>query len=135
MCIDDKHHLKVGEPGFLVAAAERGRRVLVRAGTTLEVGDHDFTKFSIVPSVVLVADIPDNIQESWYRGQVLVGFKDAAFEPSSPMRHATELASTLSSDTHLWKSILFLYSDGGPDHRVTYVCISTGVLNRSLFDT
>ena len=91
VCIDDKHRLKVGEPGFPVAAAERGRRVLVRAGTTFEVGDHDFTKFSIIPSVVLVADIPDSIEESWYRGQVLVGYKDAALEASSPMRHATEL--------------------------------------------
>ena len=127
VCIDDKHRLKVGEPGFPVAATERGRRVLVRAGTTLEVGDHNFTKFSIVPSVVLVADIPDNIQESWYRGQVLVGFKDAAFESSSPMRHATELASILSSDTHLQKSFLFLYSDGGPDHK-SDIRISTGVL-------
>ena len=80
------------EPGFLWTAAERGRIVLVRAGTTLEVGDQQFIKISIVPSIVLVADIPDNIQESWYRGQVLVGFKDAAFEPCFFMRHATELA-------------------------------------------
>ena len=84
ICIHDKHRLKVGELGFPVAAAERGRRVLVRVGTTFEVGDHDFTKFSIIPSVVLVVDIPDNIQESWYRGQVHVGYKDAAFEASSP---------------------------------------------------
>ena len=111
-----------------MAAAERGRRVLVRAGTTFEVGDHDFTKFSIVPSVVLVTDIPDSIQESWYRGQVLVGFKDAAFEPSSPMRHATELVSILSSNTDFHKSILFLYSDGGPDHRVTYVSVQVSLI-------
>ena len=32
VCIDDKHRLKVGEPGFPVAAAERGRKVLVQAG-------------------------------------------------------------------------------------------------------
>lgn len=57
ICIDDKHRLKVREPGLPVAAAERGRRVLVRVGTTFEVGDHDFTKFSIIPSVVLVVDI------------------------------------------------------------------------------
>ena len=60
ICIDDKHQLNVRESGFPVAAAERGRRVLVRVGTTFEVGDHDFTKFSIIPSVVLVVDIPDN---------------------------------------------------------------------------
>ena len=38
----------------------------VRAGTTFEVGDHDFTKFSIIPSVTLLVDIPDDIQDSWY---------------------------------------------------------------------
>ena len=31
VCIDDKHRLKVGEPGYPVAAAERGKRLLVRA--------------------------------------------------------------------------------------------------------
>ena len=38
--IDDKYWLKVDQPGFPVAAAEQGRKVLVRAGTTFEVGDH-----------------------------------------------------------------------------------------------
>ena len=106
-------------------AAERGRRVLVRVGTTFEVGDHEFTKFSIIPSVVLVADIPDTIQESWYRGQVHVGYKDAAFEASSPMRHATEFSSILSS---LQRSILFLYRDGGPDHRLTYASVQVSLI-------
>ena len=27
-CIDDKHRIKVGEPGFPVASAERGRQVM-----------------------------------------------------------------------------------------------------------
>lgn len=58
--------------------------MIARAGTTFEVGDHDFTKFSIVPSVTLVVDIPDNIHDSWYRGQVIVGYKDAAFEARPP---------------------------------------------------
>ena len=85
--------MKVGEPGFPVAAAEWGRRVLVHAGTTFEVGDHDFTKFSIVPSVSLLIDIPEKIEEPWYRVQVYVGYKDAAFEPSSALRHTTELSN------------------------------------------
>ena len=40
--LDDKHRVKVGEPGFPAAAAERGR-VFVGRNTTFEVGDHDFT--------------------------------------------------------------------------------------------
>ena len=107
VCIDDKHQLKVGEPGFAVAAAERGRKVLVRAGTTFEVGDHDFTKFSIIPSVSLFIDIPERIEEPWYRGQVYVGYKDAAFEPSSALRHATELSNLLLSSEIDDKSVLF----------------------------
>lgn len=42
VCIDDKHRLKVGEPEFPMATAERGQKVIVRAGTTFEVGDHGF---------------------------------------------------------------------------------------------
>lgn len=47
--LDDKHRIKVGEPNYPVAAAERGRRVLVSQNQSFGVGDHDFTKFSIVP--------------------------------------------------------------------------------------
>ena len=41
--LDDKHRVKVGEPGFPVAAAEHGRRVLVGRDSAFQVGDHDFT--------------------------------------------------------------------------------------------
>ena len=70
VCLDDKHCIKFGEPGFPVAAAERGKQVLVKVGALFEVGDHDFTKFSLVPSVTLVNTIPTVISESWYRGSV-----------------------------------------------------------------
>ena len=42
-CVDDKHRVKVGEPSCPVAAAERGRQVVVRSGTSFQVADHDFT--------------------------------------------------------------------------------------------
>ena len=124
VCIDDKHRLKVGEPGFSVAAAELGRRVIVRAETTFEVGDHDFTKFSIILSLTMFVGIPNNIHDSWYRGQVMVGFKDAVFEASSPMRHATELSQTLNKSVELCKSILFMY----PDQRLIYVSVQVSLI-------
>ena len=55
-------------------------------------------------------DIPDDIKDSWYRGQVRVGFKDAAFEASSPIRHATELSHVLSSSDERCKPVLFIHS-------------------------
>lgn len=51
--LDDKHHIKISEPGFSVAAAECGKRVIVSIQNEFVVVDHDFTKFSLVPSVVL----------------------------------------------------------------------------------
>ena len=91
----------MGEPGFPVAAAERERKVIVRAGTTFEVGYQYLTKFSIVPSVTLIVDVPDDIKDLWYRGQVRVGFKDAII----PIRHATELSHVLSSSDERCKPV------------------------------
>ena len=127
VCLDDKHRIKVGEPGFPVAAAERGRRVLQAAGSRFLVGDHDFTKFSIIPSVALQVSIPDDISGSWYSGKVSVGMKEGAFEPSSPLRHASELCSLIQLDAEV-KPILFLYTDGGPDHRLTYVSVQLSLI-------
>lgn len=62
----------------------------------------------------------DTIEGSWYSGQVRVTFKEGVFQPSSPMRHGAELSSWLTTQLGS-KSILFLYTDGGPDHRLTYV--------------
>lgn len=62
ICIDDKLRIKVGEPGYPVAAVERGRQVIVSNTETFAVGDHDFTRFSIIPSVVLQVDIPEKFE-------------------------------------------------------------------------
>ena len=56
--------MKVGKPKYPVAAAERGRRVLVRLNERFEVGDHNFTKFSMIPSVIISIDIPEDVTES-----------------------------------------------------------------------
>ena len=95
VCLDDKHKIKVGEPGYPLAAAERGRRVLVSSTKTFEVGDHYFSKVYIVPSVSILVDIPSEISESWYTGQVTVSLKESAFEPSFLLRHMAELYKSL----------------------------------------
>uniref|UniRef100_A0A1X7VKI3 Uncharacterized protein n=1 Tax=Amphimedon queenslandica TaxID=400682 RepID=A0A1X7VKI3_AMPQE len=125
--LDDKYKVKVGEPNYPVAAAEQGKRVIVRSDEVLSVGDHDFTKFSLVPSVVFILNIPEQISDSWYSGSVYVGVKDLIFEPSSPFRHHTELFSVLKQ-VSLDKPVLFVYSDGGPDHRVTYLYVQLSLI-------
>ena len=104
-----------------MAAVDRGKRVIVSLDRKFAVADHDHTKCSVVPSVVMVCSIPPTIEESFYRGRVFVGIKDCLFEPSSPIRHATELNKILDSSGSINTPILLLYSDGGPDHRLTYL--------------
>ena len=118
----------MGGPGFPVAAAERGRKVIVGLNSSLQVGDHDFTRFGIIPSVCFLVDIPETVESSWYTGQVVVGLKESCFEPSSPVRHCAELHSILSSRNLHSKPILFIYSDGGPDHRLTYLSVQVALI-------
>jgi hypothetical protein len=125
--MDDKHGIKIGEPGCPVAAVDRGKRVVVGISTKFAIADHDFCKGSFTPSVSFICDIPDTIEETFYRGQVVIGLKDAVFQASSPIRHTTELSSILiKADVN--KPILLLYTDGGPDHRLTYMSVKVALL-------
>ncbi|CAB4000609.1 Hypothetical predicted protein [Paramuricea clavata] len=120
--MDDKHTIKVGEPNCPVAAVERGKQVLVAIGTKLVVADHNFTRISMTLSVNLFSQVPDHIDESFYTGQVCVSFKENSFQPSSPMRHMAELKGKMTS-MKINKPILLAYTDGGPDHRLTYLSV------------
>lgn len=69
--LDDKHKIKIGEPGYPIAAAERGR-VPVCEDELMTVGDHDFSKFSLIPSVVFLINVPEDISDSWYSGMLIL---------------------------------------------------------------
>ncbi|XP_028416153.1 uncharacterized protein LOC114539744 [Dendronephthya gigantea] len=125
--MDDKHKIKVGEPNYPLAAAQRGKQVLVGVNQTMAVGDHDFSKSTLTPSVNLIIDIPETINGSFYRGNVYVAFKDAVFEPSSPLRHSSELLQILQERGES-KPVLLLYTDGGPDHRSTYMSVKLALI-------
>ena len=59
-----------------------------------------------------------------------VALKEAAFEPSSPLRHALELSKCLkaASVNTILKPLLALYIDGGPDHRLTYGAVQVALI-------
>lgn len=126
--LDDKHIINVGEPDYPFAAVERGKEVIVELRQKMVVADHDFTKFSLTPSVCLLIDIPETIDGSFYRGDVYVGLKENAFQPSSPIRHMTELNQILTSQNDD-NPILLLYTDGGPDHRLAYVSVQLSLIS------
>lgn len=87
----------------------------------------------MIPSVILVLDIPHSISDSWYNGKVYVGVKDAVFQPSSPLQHICELSSVINR--HFGSSIppiFHLYMDGGSDHRLTYMSVQLSLISLSL---
>ena len=100
VCLDDKHRVKVGKQGFPVAAAERGRQVLQAARSRFLVGEHDFTKLSIIPLVALQLNIPNDISESWYSGKVNTGLLRKACL-NHPVHYDTLPSSASLSDQML----------------------------------
>ena len=72
VCLDNKHRIKVGEPGLPM---ERGKKVLVSLNQTFEVCDHNFTCFSLIPSVTLLINIPDKIDESCMKVRFMLASK------------------------------------------------------------
>ena len=50
----------------------------------------------------------------------------------SPHRHMTELCEMVKKENLAEKSLLFIYSDGGPNHRLTYLFVQ---LSPILLDT
>ena len=94
--------------------------------------DHDFHTHGVVPSVSLLIDIPESPLDSFFTGQVL-GAK-AVTQPSSPLRHSTELSKILLREACAEntvtgnKSVLIIVSDGGPDHRLLYGSVQVSLL-------
>lgn len=92
------------------------------------VSDHDFTRLSLTPSVAMIIDVPETTEGSFYRGRVFVLLKDNAFNPSSPRRHMAELKGILQELGPV-KPVLLLYTDGGPDHRLTYISVQLSLMS------
>lgn len=102
--------------------------MLVSRNANFEVGDHDFTDFSVIPSVSLFIAIPENIG-SWYTRQVKVGLKETGFEPSSPQCYASKFQNFSEENDCFPKPVSFVYCDGGPDHCLTYNSVQASFIS------
>lgn len=128
LCLDDKSKVDFGEPGAALSSGVRGKKSIVPTSSTPSCLDHDVgQKGSLTPSVCLNVEVPEDKSSSFYRGEVTVTFKDSIFQPSSPFRHATELQALLEEKGDV-KPVLMLFTDGGPDHRVTYHAVKLSLI-------
>ncbi|XP_070559193.1 uncharacterized protein [Ptychodera flava] len=117
-CCDDKAKVPFGEPGHAVSTGVRGKKTITPTGTTLCALDHDMTKASLTPSVILQCTIPENVEKSFVRGKVTTVVNDSVFQQSTPFRHAAQLTKIFRQHD-IKSTILLKYSDGGTDHRNT----------------
>ncbi|GBC33251.2 hypothetical protein GLOIN_2v1885121 [Rhizophagus irregularis DAOM 181602=DAOM 197198] len=108
------------------------KKSLIPDNTILAASDHDFTKLSLIPSVILLCKIPASISELFYHGKVYTSYKNTVFKPSSGIRHSTEFFSILSdhylNSTEIPPIMYDLYTDRGPDHRITYGSVQVSLL-------
>ena len=130
ICTDDKHKISCGEPNYPLSALPRGRRVIVAQNEYYRVGDHDFSRLSFIPTVFLMNEIPDDVSSSWYRGKPHVMLKIAALEPSTALRNARETADILIEHygAENVPPVLFLYTDGGPEHRTNFLSVKIAMI-------
>ena len=115
----------LGEPGFAVSTGVRGKKTIAPTDTTLVAADHDMTKASVTPSVILNVKVPESAEESFVRGQVSLSVNDSVFQMSTPMRHAASLSKVVPLAS---AQILMKYSDGGTDHRTTLEAVRCAVI-------
>ena len=71
------------------------KQVIVARGTVCQAPDHDMTCITLVPTIALTLDIPDNVDKSWYRGIPHVYLTITATKPSSALRNTVEIENVL----------------------------------------
>ena len=128
---DAKCKVSVGEPDFPIASVSRGNAVIVGRNEKFKVGDHDFSKVSLISDATLIHSIPgDDSKDAeqiecnketvgkWYTGKVFYSVKNMATEGSTAERGATELSLALKEFYGLTiPPRLYLYADGGRERK------------------
>ncbi|KAL8607708.1 hypothetical protein ACOMHN_039382 [Nucella lapillus] len=129
VCCDDKAKVKVGEPGAPVSTGVRGRESLAPVTSELCALDHDMTKASVTPSVILCVKQPNpSTEKSFVCGKVATTVNDSVLQPSSPFRHAAMLVKMFENDSLPIPNILLKYTDGGTDQRNTLEAVKCATI-------
>lgn len=84
--------------------------------------DHDNIPQHLTPSISIKLVPPTDLSNAWYAGEPCITIKDAIFEHSTAFRHASELIARYSEED-LERPMLFIGSDGGPDHNLTSIMV------------
>jgi hypothetical protein len=125
LCVDDKAIIPFGEPCHSSGTCNRSRHPSIApvSGPAIAATDHDYRISRLVPSAMLIPDIPASQSSSFYDGEVHVTVKDNIFN-TQLKTSAGENYYYNEDNVSLNKSILIIQSDGGPDHNHICLCSS-----------
>ena len=113
---DDKAKIPIREPNAPVSTGVRGKKSVAPVSTTISALDHDMTKASLTPSVILHCSIPESTDKSFVQGTVTTCINDSVFQASNPFRHAMMLIR-VAQGAEQRKTMLLKFTDGGTDQR------------------
>lgn len=114
--MDDKAKVPIGKPGLPVSTGVRGKKTIAPVSSTFSAADHDMTRASLTPSVLLHCDVPDSTDQSFVCGQVVTCINDSVFQSSNPFRHGVMMCKAMKDSN---AKFILKYSDGGTDQRNT----------------
>ena len=137
---DDKAKVPIGDVFVPISTGVRNKqKAIVPADPKLNhnfAADHDWRNASLIPSVLLLGNIPNDYDGSFYsggvegEGEIHVTLRDATFDASDVFDHCATLYETLKNKyvcddrenvlaDHI--EVLVLQTDGGPDHNITFL--------------
>ena len=105
-------------------------------GAVCQAAKHDMSHITLVPTVVLTHNIPNNLDKSWHKGNPHVSLKVTATEPSlalNAVKIENVLISKFCSNNNI-PPIILLYTDCGPEHHTTFLSVKIAMtaLQKSL---
>ena len=68
---------------------------MIATNESYQVGDHDFMKINVIPTVILLNNIPEKVEDSWFRGKPYILLKIIAILLSTALQNAQEIADAL----------------------------------------
>ena len=126
---DDKSKIDFDEPGTCYHLEYVERRVLLHQTpclcllTTMLEGN-------IIPTVDMICDVPESIDDSFYQVVVNIKLKEGVFQLSSTTHSTLELVQTMRENEfdNFDTPNVYMITDGGPEHRLTFESVKISLI-------
>ena len=85
----------------------------------------------MVPTVILLNEIIERHDGSWYCRKTIASLKITATDPSSALQNAKEIANALTEKYRTKENVLPVlvsYTDGGAEHMIAFLSVKGAMI-------